>query len=537
MNKRQKEILQSRVDGEKETLKKLKGIYKKALDDVNDNIARLMGRTDVENLQSIIYKIEYQKALRTQINGILDNLNGQQFQTISEYLTKSYEEGFLGVMYDLAGQGIPMIMPIDQDQVVRAIQHDTKLSKSLYDRLGEDVSLLKKRIANNISSGIVQGSSYADIARNIAIGMVGDYSKMRGGALAKAYTIARTESHRITNEATFDAQHKAKYKGADIAKQWDSTIDKKTRPHHTQLDGQIRELDEPFEVAGQKAMYPGGFGIASEDIHCRCALLQRAKWALDETELQTLKDRAAYFGLNKTKNFEEFKKKYLKAAEKQNAVQFVWAKDIDEARKYAHDVLGLDQTTAYSLGLNVDVANGVNEAIYKINNTFGSLTESGYLKNILMYTKGGAYAAYSPSANIIFLNKSCKLKSAVSKMTKDAASEFIGGAWSTGAAFHTVYHELGHAVQHMILDKNVVIRNKIKVLYKKTFSDIMNSQNWSMTDADIIKNGCAGAKNIGFSYYGLRNSGEFVAESIAQYFLSENPSETAKTVVKILRGG
>ena len=77
------------------------------------------------------------------------------------------------------------------------------------------------------------------------------------------------------------------------------------------LDGQTRELEEPFEVAGRKAMYPSGFGIASEDIHCRCALLQRATWALDNDELQTLKERAEYFGLDKTDDFEEFKSKYL----------------------------------------------------------------------------------------------------------------------------------------------------------------------------------------------------------------------------------
>jgi hypothetical protein len=35
---------------------------------------------------------------------------------------------------------------------------------------------------------------------------------------------------------------------------------------------------------------------------------------LDEDELQTLKDRAAYFELDKSKDFEDFKEKYLKAA-------------------------------------------------------------------------------------------------------------------------------------------------------------------------------------------------------------------------------
>ena len=177
--------------------------------------------------------------------------------------------------------------------------------------MGEDVSLLKKRIQNNISRGIAQGSSYADIARNVASGMVGDYTKMRGGALGKAYTIARTEGHRITNEAAYEAQKKAKEKGADVVKQWDAAMDKRTRPSHARVDGEIRELDEPFSNG---LIYPGdSSGSAAEVINCRCACLQRARWALDEDELQTLKDRAEYFGLDKTDSFEDFKKKYLDA--------------------------------------------------------------------------------------------------------------------------------------------------------------------------------------------------------------------------------
>lgn len=42
-------------------------------------------------------------------------------------------------------------------------------------------------------------------------------------------------------------------------------------------------------------------------------MLQRAKWALDQGELDTLKDWAAFFGLDKTKDFEEFKNKYLQS--------------------------------------------------------------------------------------------------------------------------------------------------------------------------------------------------------------------------------
>lgn len=52
-------------------------------------------------------------------------------------------------------------------------------------------------------------------------------------------------------------------------------------------------------------------GAAAEVCNCRCVLLQRARWALDKAELDTLKERAEYFGLDKTDNFEDFKAKYL----------------------------------------------------------------------------------------------------------------------------------------------------------------------------------------------------------------------------------
>ena len=60
-----------------------------------------------------------------------------------------------------------------------------------------------------------------------------------------------------------------------------------------------------------EVMYPGGFGIASQDINCRCALLQRARWALDADELKTLKERAEYYGLDKSDDFRDFREKYL----------------------------------------------------------------------------------------------------------------------------------------------------------------------------------------------------------------------------------
>ena len=312
VNKSQKEVQQAHLNAEKHLIKLLERVYGQARNDCENKIRELSSRTDLENLQSIIYQKQYQEALKKQLEGILDNLQSEEFTSIADYLQKSYHNGYIGVMYDLTKQGIPLIVPVNQNQVVKALQTDSKLSKGLYARLGEDVNYLKRSIRAELSRGIANGSTWNEIAGKIAKGMNSPFNT----SINNAIRIARTEGHRVQQSAALDAQYRAKEKGADIVKQWDSTLDNRTRPHHRMLDGQIRELDEDFEVDGLKAQAPGHFGKPKEDCNCRCCLLQRARWALDEDELNELKERAAYFGLDKTKDFEEFKQKYLRLPDK-----------------------------------------------------------------------------------------------------------------------------------------------------------------------------------------------------------------------------
>lgn len=231
-------------------------------------------------------------------------MHGDNYASIDKYLKECYEAGFLGTMYSIHKQGIPLIVPIDQAAMVKAILTDSKIVEGFYNRLGVDVAKLKKVITQEISRGIASGLSYRDIARNI--------NNASGSGLYNAKRIARTEGHRIQQTSTRDAQYAAKAKGADVVKQWDAALDAHTRDSHARVDGEIRELDEKFSNG---LRFPGDpSGSAAEVINCRCTSDTRARWALDESELQTLKDRAAYFGLDKTKNFDDFKEKYLKSA-------------------------------------------------------------------------------------------------------------------------------------------------------------------------------------------------------------------------------
>lgn len=325
MNKWEKEVQQSLLDSEEAAIKELEKQYARALKDITDKVKSFQADIDLldqalsqdglddatkallqSQKRSKVYQQNYQKALKGQVSGVLDKLHGDNYATIDKYLKSCYETGYIGTMYDIAGQGIPIIAPIDQAAAVKAILTDSKIVEGYYNHLGVNYDKLKKTITQEISRGIASGLPYSDIARNI--------NNVSSSGLYNAKRIARTEGHRIQQTSSRDAQYAAKKKGCDVVKQWDASLDGRTRDSHARVDGEIRELDEKFSNG---LMFPSDpSGSAAEVINCRCTSNTRARWALDDGELQTLKERAEYFGLDKTKNFEEYKEKYLTAADK-----------------------------------------------------------------------------------------------------------------------------------------------------------------------------------------------------------------------------
>lgn len=314
----------SLLDSEEAALKELEKQYGKALKDINEKVKGFQADIDLldqalsqdgldetaramlqSQKRSKIYQQNYQRALQGQVSGILDKMHGDNYGTIDKYLNGCYETGYVGTMYSIAGQGVPLVIPVDQAAAVKAVLTDSKVSNGLYNALGVNVKKLKKTITQEISRGIASSLPYSDIARNI--------SSVSKAPLSRAKTIARTEGHRIQQTSARDAQYAAKKKGADVVKQWDAALDGRTRDSHARVDGEIRELDEKFSNG---LMFPGDpSGGAAEVVNCRCTANTRARWALDDEELQTLKERAEYFGLDKTTNFEEYKQKYLNLPE------------------------------------------------------------------------------------------------------------------------------------------------------------------------------------------------------------------------------
>lgn len=129
-------------------------------------------------------------------------------------------------------------------------------------KIADDIAqTTKNQIARLIQRGLEAGGSVDDIARSIS-GQIVAVTRLR------ASVIARTETHSASGFGSLGA---AQETGLPMVKEWISARDERTRISHSTADQQTVPMNEPFEVDGEKLMYPGDpSGSAGNVINCRC---------------------------------------------------------------------------------------------------------------------------------------------------------------------------------------------------------------------------------------------------------------------------
>ena len=210
-------------------------------------------------------------------------------KTIKGYSAKQAEQGYYGLWYTLEqSQNIALSMPlINHDYIMNLVNAPVagkRLSKRLYKYRDE----LAQNVTNNIITGLFEGKSYAEIARWI--------NEETEASYKQALRIARTEAGRTQSVTTQKGYEEAKELGINIKKKWLATIDKHTRRTHQELDGKEVDVDEEFTIRGHSAKGPRMFGVASEDVNCRCTTIE----VVDGISPELRKD-------NESKEMSEFK--------------------------------------------------------------------------------------------------------------------------------------------------------------------------------------------------------------------------------------
>lgn len=125
-----------------------------------------------------------------------------------------------------------------------------ELGEALDPDMGDMRSAIEKRY---------EGKDYKDRIREY----------MAGGTDYDIDRVIETDAHRIYNTAKYDGARK----GGAVMKTWGTMLDDRVRDTHEYLEGVTIPLDAEFYTfKGNKALYPGQFGVAEEDCGCRCYL-------------------------------------------------------------------------------------------------------------------------------------------------------------------------------------------------------------------------------------------------------------------------
>lgn len=129
----------------------------------------------------------------------------------------------------------------------------------------KDVRWNTQKVNSEVLQGILQGESIPKISNRL--------SKVVGMNEASAIRNARTTVTSAENKGRMDMLHDAADKGVIAHKVWMATHDSRVREAHADLDGQEREIDEPFESELGPIKYPGDVDADPANVYqCRCSL-------------------------------------------------------------------------------------------------------------------------------------------------------------------------------------------------------------------------------------------------------------------------
>ena len=88
----------------------------------------------------------------------------------------------------------------------------------------------------------------------------------------QAKRLVRTEATNAANTAMYKSAQDI-FPGADMQKEWITSMDGRERDSHGAANGQIVDFDKKFTVMGESLKWPGDTnGSASNVINCRCAM-------------------------------------------------------------------------------------------------------------------------------------------------------------------------------------------------------------------------------------------------------------------------
>lgn len=251
-----RQLIPSYRESLKEIRNKLSSVYEKYAVDGKLNRADLVKYNRLSNLESDIEK---------ELRRLGGNVKRSQRANLGNIYLESRNRTAFAVESEV--QAKLRFGQLPKEQVESAVIGRVNWADSVDDATRVAV----RQVKNEIAQGIAQGRAYPDVARGI--------KERLGVSAARAERIARTEAHRCREQGKMAALEHSYDEGVEFTKIWTATLDEATRSTHGEMDGQevpmYEEDGSPGEFEspeGHTTQYPGDFGVAEEDINCRCAV-------------------------------------------------------------------------------------------------------------------------------------------------------------------------------------------------------------------------------------------------------------------------
>jgi len=270
---------------------------------------------------------------------------------------------------------------------------------------------------------------------------------------------------------------------------------------------------------------------------------------LGKEELQTLKDRAKFFGLEQEKEqekeqtFTEFKKKYIKAVESipvARTSSFTAAKTLEEAEEYAQRFVSKYKSkytgNVSFKGMDVDHANTVNRVLTTVFDDYdidmlGNVTTMNFReskwKSAVDDGVAGAYQ-WGGSGGTLYVNQkligTAKVETAFTGKAEDLLSQVLGGVDTLlenpnlKPKQRTYLEALKKSGVQCVAQKaddfteSVIVHEAGHMLDDKVFRKAFKEAGFDLSASmDKYASGISG--------YAVSTSQEYVAESFASYWM------------------
>ena len=154
----------------------------------------------------------------------------------------------------------------DSATLTRILRDDPQILPEVSTDPDRDYVWGRKQITSAITQGFIQGESIPEIGKRIG-------EKLGSSSQKHMQRLARTAMNSAQNAGRIEAMYNAKEMGIKVQKMWIATLDNRTRDSHQDLDGQVQDVDKPFESMLGDILFPGDPDADPANVwNCRCAL-------------------------------------------------------------------------------------------------------------------------------------------------------------------------------------------------------------------------------------------------------------------------